>query len=63
MIRSINEDKPFDDFIREHLAGDVIGSGDPDVEIGSAFLVAGPYDSVNNQDAAQAAQIRANITG
>jgi len=60
VIRSINEDKPFDLFFREHLAGDIIGSGDPDVEIGSAFLVAGPYDTVNNQDAAQAAQIRAN---
>ena len=60
VIRSINEDKPFDVFFREHLAGDVIGSGDPDVEIGSAFLVAGPHDTVNNQDAAQAAQIRAN---
>lgn len=60
VIRSINEDKPFDSFMREHLAGDVFGKGDPDVEIGAAFLVAGPYDSVNNQDAAQAAQIRAN---
>ena len=60
VIRSINEDKPFDVFFREHLAGDVIGSGDPDVEIGSAFLVAGPHDTVNNQDAAQTAQIRAN---
>jgi len=60
VIRSINEDKPFDTLIREHLAGDVIGAGDPDVEIGSAFLVAGPHDTVGNQDAAQAAQIRAN---
>jgi len=60
VIRSINEDKPFDLLIREHLAGDVFGKGNPGIEIGSAFLVAGPYDSVNNQDAAQAAQIRAN---
>ncbi len=60
VIQSINDDKPFDRFILEHLAGDVIANGDPNVEIGSAFLVAGPYDSVNNQDAAQAAQIRAN---
>ena len=60
VIQSLNEDKPFDVFIREHLAGDVIAQGDPEVEIGSAFLVAGPYDTVNNQDAVQAAQIRAN---
>ena len=60
VIRSINEDKPFDQFIREHIAGDVIGKGLPDQEIGSAFLVAGPYDNVGNQDPVAAAQIRAN---
>ncbi len=60
VIKSINDDKPFDQFIREHIAGDIIGKGDPDVAIGSAFLVAGPYDDVGNQDAAAAAQIRAN---
>ncbi len=60
VIQSINEDKPFNQFIREHIAGDVIGQGIPESEIGSAFLVAGPYDDVGNQDAEQAAQIRAN---
>ncbi|GAB5405666.1 MAG: PSD1 and planctomycete cytochrome C domain-containing protein [Aureliella sp.] len=60
VIRSINADKPFDQLIREHIAGDIIGKDQPDVSIGSAFLVAGPYDSVGNQDAVQAAQIRAN---
>lgn len=60
VIRSLNEDKPFDDFIREHLAGDVGESFDPDRAVGSAFLVAGPYDDVGNQDPVQAAQIRAN---
>lgn len=60
VIRSINEDKPFDQFIREHIAGDVLGDGEPGLAVGTAFLVAGPYDDVGNQDAAQAAQIRAN---
>lgn len=60
VIRSFNEDRPFDQFIREHLAGDVTGKGDPDIAIGSAFLVAGPYDDVGNQDAEAQAQIRAN---
>ena len=60
VIRSINEDKPFDQFIREHVAGDVFGKDNPDVAVGSAFLVAGPYDDVGNQDPVQAAQIRAN---
>lgn len=60
VIRSLNEDKPFDQFLREHLAGDVLGPDQPDVEIGSAFLVTGPFDDVGNQDPVQAAQIRAN---
>lgn len=60
VIRSINQDKPFDQFIREHIAGDVFGGGDPDIAVGTAFLVAGPYDDVGNQDAVQARQIRAN---
>lgn len=60
VIRSFNDDKPFDQFIREHLTGDLIGKDQPDVEIGSAFLVAGPYDDVGNLDPAAAAQIRAD---
>ena len=60
VIQSLNDDRPFSEMIRHQLAGDAIAPGDPDVEIGSAFLVAGPYDNVGNQDAAQIAQIRAN---
>lgn len=60
VIRSFNEDKPFDRLTLEHLAGDVIGRDQPDIEIGSAFLVAGPYDDVGNQDPMAAAQIRAD---
>jgi len=60
IIRSFNRDKPFDRLIMEHLAGDVIGVDQPDVEIGTTFLVCGPYDDVGNQDPKQAAQIRAN---
>jgi hypothetical protein len=59
VIASLNADKPFDRFITEHLAGDVIGRDDPAVEIGAAFLVAGPYDDVKNQDVAAQANIRA----
>ncbi|MFM9081209.1 MAG: DUF1549 domain-containing protein, partial [Opitutaceae bacterium] len=59
VIRSLNEDKPFDRFITEHLAGDVIGKDRPEIEVGSAFLVAGPYDDVGNQDPVAKANIRA----
>jgi mono/diheme cytochrome c family protein len=60
VIRSFNDDKPFDRFIMEQLAGDVIAPGDPGVEIGLTFLVCGPVDIVGNKDAVQAAQIRAD---
>ncbi|MEX0613316.1 MAG: PSD1 and planctomycete cytochrome C domain-containing protein, partial [Pirellulales bacterium] len=60
VLRSLNEDKPLNRLIVEHLAGDAVGPGDPAVEIGLTFLVCGPVDIVGNQDAAQAAQIRAD---
>lgn len=60
VIRAFNDDRPFDQVIVEHLAGDTVGKGDPAREIGTAFLVCGPYDNVGNSDAAQAAIIRAN---
>jgi mono/diheme cytochrome c family protein len=59
VIRSFNEDKPFNQFIIEHLAGDVIGKNDPQVEVATAFLVAGPYDDVGNADPVAKANIRA----
>ncbi|MGC1272211.1 MAG: PSD1 and planctomycete cytochrome C domain-containing protein [Planctomycetaceae bacterium] len=60
VVRSFNDDKPFDRLVKEHLAGDVIANGDPNVAVGTAFLVCGPYDNVGNQDAAAAAVIRAD---
>ncbi len=60
VIRSLNEDKPFDRLVTEHLAGDAVGPGDPAVEVGLTFLVCGPVDIVGNADPAQAAQIRAD---
>ncbi|HEX4132231.1 MAG TPA: DUF1553 domain-containing protein [Pirellulales bacterium] len=60
VIGSFNADKPFDQFIREHLAGDLIGKDRPDMEVGAAFLVAGPYDDVGNKNPVAAAQIRAD---
>lgn len=60
VIRSFNEDKPYDRFVVEQLAGDAIGAGQPEVEIATGFLVCGPYDSVGNQDEVQQKVIRAN---
>ncbi len=60
VIRSLNEDKPFNQFIIEHLAGDVVGRDNPDIEVGTAFLVAGTWDDVGNKDPKQKNIIRAN---
>lgn len=38
VIRSFNEDKPYDQFVREQIAGDEIAPKDPEVSIGTAFL-------------------------
>ncbi len=60
LIRSFNAGKPFDRMILEHLAGDVIAGGDPDVEVGVGFLVAGVHDTVGNQAEAPRRQQRAD---
>ena len=60
VINSLNDNKRFDQFIMEHMAGDIVGPGKTDREIGTAFLVCGPYDNVMNQDPVQVAQIRSD---
>ncbi len=45
VIDAFNSDKRYDEFVRQQIAGDVFGS-----EIGTGFLVAGPYDLVKGQD-------------
>ena len=59
VIRSFNEDIPFDRFFVEHLAGDIVGGEDRAAIAGTIFLVCGPYDSVGNQDKAAQRKIRA----
>ncbi len=45
VIQSLNEDKPYDQFVREQIAGDAFGAKD-----GTGFLVAGAYDIVKSPD-------------
>ena len=44
VISSFNEDKPYDQFIREQLAADEFAPDDPDKLIGTAFLRLGIYE-------------------
>lgn len=45
VIQSLNADKPYDQFVREQIAGDANGA-----PLGTGFLVAGPYDLVKGAD-------------
>ena len=45
VIRSLNEDKPYDQFVREQIAGDALGA-----DVATGFLVAGPHDIVKSRD-------------
>ncbi len=46
VIESLNRDKPYDQFIREQIAGDVLAPNDPQAVIATGFLAAGPWDFV-----------------
>ncbi len=45
VIQSLNDDKPYDKFVKEQIAGDILGE-----PIGTGFLVCGPHDIVKSPD-------------
>lgn len=45
VIQSFNNDKPYDEFIRQQIAGDALGA-----DVATGFLVAGPVDQVKGSD-------------
>jgi mono/diheme cytochrome c family protein len=55
VIAAFNEDKPYDQFIREQLAGDALG-----VDVATGFLVGGAVDIVGSPDPVLTAQQRAD---
>src|SRR5262249_9504326 len=60
VIRAFNEDRPYDRFVAEQLAGDLLAPGDPRVAVATGFLVAGVTDTVGNQTEEGTRQQRAN---
>ncbi|MDA0920646.1 MAG: PSD1 and planctomycete cytochrome C domain-containing protein [Planctomycetota bacterium] len=44
VIRSFNTDKPYDDFIREQIAGDEIDEADSEKLVATGFLRMGPWE-------------------
>ncbi len=51
VIRSFNEDKPYDRFIREQIAGDVMEPVTSEGIIAAGLLVSGPWDQAGNAQA------------
>ncbi|MDH3583543.1 MAG: DUF1549 domain-containing protein, partial [Phycisphaerae bacterium] len=45
IIRAFNDDKPYNDFVFEQLAGDTVGE-----DAATGFIVGGAYDKVKGQD-------------
>ncbi len=43
VIRSLNQDMPYDEFVRKQLAGDLLAPDDIHAAAATGFLVAGPY--------------------
>jgi hypothetical protein len=58
VIRAFNEDKPFPQFIREQIAGDVLQPASPDGIVATGFLVAGPWDEVGHGSVSPQVRVR-----
>lgn len=50
VIRSLNQDKPYGQFVREQLAGDVLYPGSADGITALGFIAAGPWDFVGHAE-------------
>ena len=50
VIRSLNDDKPYDRFVLEQLAGDVLWPETPDGQIATGFIAAGPWDFIGHAE-------------
>ena len=48
VIKCFNEDKPYDQFMREQIAGDVMEPVTSDGIVATSLLVCGPYDQAGN---------------
>ncbi|HEY2894935.1 MAG TPA: PSD1 and planctomycete cytochrome C domain-containing protein [Pirellulales bacterium] len=48
VVRSLNDDKSYNRFMAEQIAGDVLGPDDPLAPVATGFIVAGPWDFVGH---------------
>ena len=47
VIRSFNQDKPYDQFIKEQIAGDEMDGNNPEYILATGFLRTGPWEHTN----------------
>ncbi len=50
VIRALNADQPYDQFLRDQIAGDVLRPDDPAAVTATGFLAAGPWDFVGQAE-------------
>ena len=62
VVKSFNDDKPFDRFVREQLAGDELFPDNPDAIAGTIYLRHGIYEYNNRDVAGQWQRILEDIT-
>ena len=56
VIRSFNDDKPYNQFILEQLAGDELDPEDPEMLLATGFLRMGPWEHTGMSVAAETRQ-------
>ena len=56
VIRSFNEDKPYNEFVREQIAGDEMDANDPEKLVATGFLRMGPWEQTGMSVAAETRQ-------
>jgi len=56
VVRSFNEDKPYDRFVVEQIAGDELAPHDPEMRIATGFLRSGPWEQTGMSVAAETRQ-------
>ncbi len=50
LVGAFNDDKPYDRFVREQVAGDVLYPDDPAATVALGFLASGPWDESSLRD-------------
>lgn len=54
VVMALNQDLPYDEFIKRQIAGDVLAPHDPLSVVATGFLVAAPYDEVGQTQQSEA---------